>query len=95
MNSASHKKLLNHKLTISKQNTEKRQKDAVEDSYSFNFGYYLLMHLYRGLKLLRCAPSWKTTRHFVTCCEEVSLQLDVTYLMRQLLFLDACMTKLF
>ena len=41
-----------------------------------------------------CKPDWKKSQTFVDVSEEAIKQLDITYIMKKLFFLDAAIEKL-
>ena len=63
-------------------------------SSHFHLGYYLLCLVKEILDFFGCKPNWKKTQVFLESSEEMSSQLDVAYLMRKLLFMDAAISKL-
>lgn len=78
---------LSRKLFKSDQGTE-------VPSDKFNFGYYLLMSIKKMMKLFGCDPQWLRAQLFIDCCEEVTHQLDVTYLLRKLMAAETALSKL-
>ena len=39
-------------------------------------------------------PDWKSTQTFIDSSQEATMQLDITYILRKLIFLDAAIDKL-
>jgi hypothetical protein len=46
------------------------------------------------LNYFKRSPDWKSTQKYLEASKEMSLQLDVTYIMRKLLFLDAAISAI-
>lgn len=57
------------------------------DSGSFNIFTFLLMGIKTVLSLCKCNISWPKTQTFIDCCEEMNFQLDITYILKRLMFL--------
>lgn len=52
------------------------------------------MPVKKVLNLLNCGPEWVQTQLFIDCSEEITQQLDVTYLLRKLMAVEAALSKL-
>ena len=65
-------------------------------SRSFNFFYFILMYIQDWLNFFGCDCkfNWRSTQTSVACSAEVSNQVDITYIMRKLNFLDAAFEKI-
>ena len=63
-------------------------------SSSFNLFYYFSMMLKGIFSKCKYEPDWPKTNTYNECCEEMSMQLDVTYIIRKLMFFDAALSKL-
>lgn len=46
------------------------------------------------LDYIKIKPNWTTTQSFIDSCEEISMQIDITYIVRRLNFLDSAISKL-
>lgn len=44
--------------------------------------------------MVGCNFDWPKTQSFIESSEEISMQMDVTYILRKLMFLDAAISKL-
>ena len=64
------------------------------ESNSFNIFYYVLMFIKKGLSHFKCDPNWPKVQTFIDSCEEVSMQIDITYMVRKLMFLDSAIAQL-
>ena len=64
-------------------------------SRSFNLFYFFSMILKGILSLCNCCdPDWPKTQTFIDSSEEVSNQIDISYIVRRLMFFDAAIAKL-
>lgn len=57
-------------------------------------GYYFLAFFKSLFSCCKCGPEMERTQTYVDCSEEMSHQLDITYIMRRLIFMDAAISKL-
>ena len=64
------------------------------ESNSFNMGYFIIMQVKRLLNFFKCDPNWPKMQLFTDSCSEVSSQIDITYMVRKLMFLDAAISQL-
>ena len=64
------------------------------ESNSFNMGYYIIMQVKKLLNFFKCDPDWPKVQLFTDSCSEVSSQVDITYIVRKLMFLDEAITQL-
>ena len=60
----------------------------------YNFLYFLLHLFYMLVSLLRCRYKWKTSKLFYDCREEMTKQLDISYLFKRLVILERGMETL-
>ena len=63
-------------------------------SQSFNIGYFFLMYVKRFLNSIKIEPDWPKVQKFTEVSNEATSQLDVTYIIRKLMFMDASISKL-
>ena len=63
-------------------------------SRSYHLGFFLLSYLKAFLDLLGLNPDWPRVQAYDEACDEVTGQLDVTYILRKLIFIDAAVAKL-
>ena len=63
-------------------------------SSSFSILYYFSMMLKGIFSKCKYEPDWPKTNTYKECCEEMSMQLDITYIIRKLMFFDAALSKL-
>jgi len=63
-------------------------------SENFNLFAYLLMGLKQLLAIIGCDPNWKKTQSFIDSSEEITMQLDIAYILRKIIFLDAAVSQL-
>jgi len=63
-------------------------------SDNFNLFAYLLMGIKQLLAFFGYDPKWKKTQAFIDSSEEVAMQLDITCILRKILFLDAAISQL-
>ena len=63
-------------------------------SRSYHLGYFLLSYLKAFLDLVGVNPDWPRVRAYDEASDEVSSQIDVTYIVRKLIFIDAAVAKL-
>lgn len=63
-------------------------------SSSFSIFYYFSMTLKKLLDFARVRPNWPKTETYIRSCEEVCMQIDIAYLVRKLMFVDAAVAKL-
>ena len=82
-----------YEVSISKK-LLKDDDDKEISSGSFHVGYYLLTCLKRGFDFINVKLDWPKTQRYIDFCEEICQQIDVTYMVRKLMFLDAAMLKL-
>ena len=52
------------------------------------------MPIKRFLNFISLSPNWKSTQAYMDTCNEMKQQLDVTYILRKLVFLDSAISKL-
>lgn len=78
---------LAHKIFLDNSNQEIQSSD-------FNIGYFLSMNIKKILNLFRIDLNWPKTQLFLDCCEELAMQIDITYITRKLMFLDSAVSKL-
>ena len=45
------------------------------------------------LNFFNCSPEWKDTQTYIDSSEEVNMQIDITYIVRKLIFLDSVISK--
>ena len=64
------------------------------ESNSFNMGYWFMMYVKRMLNFFKCDPDWPKVQMYLNSCEEVSMQIDITYMVRKLMFLDSIVAQL-
>ena len=57
-------------------------------------GYYFMIYFKRLLNYFKCDPDWPKVQVFMNSCKEVSNQIDVTYIVLKLMFLDAAIAQL-
>ena len=62
-------------------------------SKSYNIFYYFASFAFDFLELFNYKPDWKRTNTFIECSDEMSMQLDITYILRRLIFLEAAVSK--
>ena len=63
-------------------------------SRSFNLFYYFAMVLKSLFSKCKFEPDWPSTNFYHECTEEMASQLDVTYIIRKLMFFDAALSKM-
>ena len=63
-------------------------------SKSYNIGYFLLSYVKSFLDLIGVNPDWPKVQGYVDASDEVTNQIDVTYIVRKLMFIDAAVSKL-
>jgi hypothetical protein len=63
-------------------------------SSSFNIGYYLLSIIKRGFGAVNVNLNWPKTQKYIDFCDEVCLQIDISYIVRRLAFCDAALATL-
>ena len=63
-------------------------------SKSFNLFYYFSVVIRDLLSKCNYEPNWPSTKIYADCCEEISMQLDITYLIKKIMFLDAAISTL-
>ena len=57
-------------------------------------GYFFLTYLKRFLDFIRVKPNWPKVQKFLKVGVEVRNQIDVTYIVRKMMFIDAVLAKL-
>lgn len=70
-----------------------KEKEEVR-SADFNFFYYIASIILGVLDFCGCKPKWDKTRTFMECSEEMINQLDVTYILQKLMFLESAVSKM-
>ena len=63
-------------------------------SKSFNILYFIMMYLKIFLDFIKVEPDWPKTQKYIDISHETICQLDVTYILRKLMFVDAVLSKL-
>ena len=58
-------------------------------SNSFNVVYFMLMGIKRVLNFCKCSINWPKTQSYIDCVREARLQLDVAYILRKIMLLEA------
>ena len=60
----------------------------------FNIGYYFLMAVKKFLNSFNLNVNWTKTQRFIDFGEEINSQLDITYIIKRLMFFDVAISKL-
>ena len=68
-------------------------KQEVQSS-SFNIIYFLLSYIKQFLNYLNCSPDWPSVQKYMEASDEAIAQIDMIYIVRKLMFLDAAFSKL-
>ena len=63
-------------------------------SKSFNLFYYFSVAIRNLLSKCNYEPDWPSTQIYAESCEEISMQLDITYILKKIMFLDAAVSTL-
>ena len=63
-------------------------------SKSFHLGKYILTIIKKGFNLINVKLDWVEVQKYIDCSEEISEQIDITYIIRKLMFMDAAMLKI-
>ena len=82
-----------YEVSIARKVLLDNNKEEISSS-SFNIFYYFSMIIKRIFKKCKFEPDWPKTDTYNECCEEMSKQLDVTYIVKKLMFFDEALSKL-
>ena len=82
-----------YEISLAKKVMLDSEKDEIP-SKSFNMGYFILIYLKRFLDFIRVSPEWPKVDKFLKVGTEVRSQIDVTYIVRKMMFMDAVLIKL-
>ena len=63
-------------------------------SSSFNIFYFAFTYVKSFLDWINVNPDWPKVEKYMEASDELTMQIDITYIVKKLIFLDAAMTKL-
>jgi len=63
-------------------------------SKSFNLGYFFLSVIKEGFSAFSIDVNWPKTKKYIDFCEEMGNQVDITFIVRKLMFLDAAIRSM-
>ena len=58
-------------------------------SQEFNMFSYFSLYFKKFINLFGCEPEWSTLQQFEESSDEICQQLDITYILRKMQFLDS------
>ena len=63
-------------------------------SNSYNVGYFVASYFKMILDKIGVSPDWPRVETYDDATDEITNQIDITYIVRKLLFLDAAIARL-
>ena len=82
-----------YEISIARKVLLDNNKEEIPSS-SFNIFYYLSMMIKKMFKKCKFEPDWPKTDIYQKCSQEMIKQLDVTYIVKKLMFFDDALSKL-
>ena len=80
-------------ISLAKKILKDNKKDEIQ-SQSFNLAYFLSMYLKQFLDKIKIMPNWPKVQNFIDSSQETAMQIDITYIVRKLMFLDSAIQKI-
>ena len=82
-----------YELSLAKKVMVDNDREEIASS-SFNIFYFTLTYVKSFLDWINVNTDWPKVEKYMEASDELTMQIDITYMVKKLIFLDASMTKL-
>ena len=82
-----------YELSLAKKVMVDNDREEIASS-SFNIFYFALTYIKSFLNWMNVNPDWPKVEKYMEASDELTMQIDITYIVKKLIFIDAAMTKL-
>ena len=82
-----------YELSLAKKVMVDNDREEIASS-SFNIFYFTLTYVKSFLDWINVNTNWPKVEKYMEASDELTMQIDITYMVKKLIFLDASMTKL-